>query len=116
MIEVAIILGAAIIAGGTILAKYWNQILDFMKGVILKLKKKMTGILMGSAVFIRKIGDRIQNRTKHYAKDKLGTWQEKIVTLEQNEKEVPLQYRKYVTIEDEFDLTPELELQLKKNG
>lgn len=116
MIEIALILGAAIIAGGTIIARYWNQILSFMKKVIQKLKGKIKGILMGSAVFIKRAGDRIQNRTKHYAKDELGTWHEKIVTLEQKEEEVPSQYRKYATIDDEFDLTSELENQIKSNG
>lgn len=115
MIEIAIILGAAIIAGGTLLAKYWNEVIGFMKKVINKLKAKVRGLLMGSAVFIKRVGNMIQNRTKHYSKDELGRWEEKIVVLEQNEKEVPEKYKEYATIEDEFDLTPELELQLKQN-
>lgn len=113
MIAIALILGATLIVGGTLVAKYWNKVLDFMKKVIDKLKKKVHGVLMGSAVFIKKIGNKYQNRTKHYSKDELGKWKETIVTYEQNEDEVPEKYRNYATMEDEFDLSPELEMELK---
>ena len=114
MIGIALIVGAALIAGGTLLAKYWNRVLDFMKKVISKLDAKLSGNskLMGTAIFIRKIGNKFQNRTKHYSKDEIGKWKETIVTYEQEENEIPEEYRKYATEDDEYDLTPELELQL----
>lgn len=113
MIGIALILAGVIIGTG-LLAKYWNTAIDFMKKVIYKLQAKVKGMLMGSAIFIKKMGDRYQNRTKHYSKDEIGKWKETIVTYEQNEDEVPEKYRDYSTLEDEFDLTPELELQLKQ--
>lgn len=112
MIGIALILGAVIV-GGTLIAKYWNKVVGFMKTVITKLKTKVQGILMGSAVFLKKIGDRFQNRTKHYSKNEAGKWKETIVTYEQNKEEIPEQYRNYITMDEEFDLSPELELQLK---
>ena len=113
MIGIALILGATLIVGGTLIAKYWNKIIDFMKTVINKLQLKVRGVVMGSAVFIKKIGDKFQNRTKYYSKDEVGKWKETIVTYEQNEDEVPEKYRNYAIMDDEFDLSPELELQLK---
>lgn len=113
MIGIALILGAVIV-GTTLIARYWSRIVDFMKKVFYKLKSKINGVLMGSCVFIKKLGDRFQNRTKHYSKNELGKWKETIVTYEQEEDEVPEKYRNYATLEDEFDLTPELELQLQQ--
>lgn len=67
---------------------------------------------MGTAIYIRKLGDKIQNRTKHYTKDEVGKWKETIVSYEQNWNEFPEEYRKYVRTDEEYDLTQELELQL----
>ena len=112
MIATALILGAGVLIGGGLITKYWNKIVSVLKSVITKLKAKIKGILMGSSVFIKKLGDKFQNRTKHYSKDEVGKWKETIVTYEQSENEVPEKYRNYATMDDEFDLTPELELQL----
>lgn len=113
MIATALILGAAFLIGASLLTKYWNKVIDVLKSVITKLKAKIKGIVMGSSVFIKKIGDKFQNRTKHYSKDEVGKWKETIVTYDQTENEVPEKYRNYATMDDEFDLSPELEMQLQ---
>lgn len=113
MIGIALILGAVIL-GTTLVARYWNTIVDFMKKVIYKLKARVRGTLMGSSVFIRKLGDRYQNRTKHYSKDETGKWKETIVTYDQNEEDVPEKYRNYAALADEFNLDAELEMELKR--
>lgn len=112
MIATALILGATLLIGGTLIAKYWNKIVEVLKKVINSIKTKIKGIVMGSSVFIKRIGDKFQNRTKHYSKNELGKWKETIVTYDQNEDEIPEKYRNYATMDDEFDLTPELELYL----
>ncbi|MBU3178392.1 hypothetical protein KPL47_18875 [Clostridium estertheticum] len=112
MIVTALILGAAFLVGASLLTKYWNNVISILKSVITKLKVKIKGIVMGSSVFIKRIGDKFQNRTKHYSKDEVGKWKETIVTFEQSENEVPEKYRNYATMDDEFDLSPELEMQL----
>lgn len=114
MIVTALILGATFLVGAGLLAKYWNKVIDVLKAVITKLKAKLKGIIMGSTVFIKKIGDKFQNRTKSYTEDEVGKWKETIVTYEQTENEVPEKYRNYATMDDEFDLSPELEMQLAK--
>jgi hypothetical protein len=114
MIGIALILGATLLVGGSLLSKYWNKVIDFLKNVIGKLKTKIKGVIMGSAVFIKRLGDKFQNRTKHYSKDEVGKWKETIVTYDQNENEVPEKYRNYATLDDEFDISPELEMQLKQ--
>lgn len=115
MIAVALLIGAVIV-GTTLLAKYWSKVVDFMKTVIGKLQVKLDASqkLMGAAIFIRKIGDKIQNKTKHYIKDEVGKWKETVITYEQEVDEIPEEYRKYASEDEDYDLTPELELQLNE--
>lgn len=112
-IAVPLILGAVIVGVGLI-AKYWRKIVDFLKNVINKLKKVIKGTVMGCSVFLKKIGDKFQNRTKHYSQNERGQWKETIVTYEQDENDIPEKYREYAGFCDEADLTPELQLQLEK--
>ncbi len=117
MIGIALILGAALIAGGTLIAIFWNKIMDFIKNTARKLEEKFAQSqkLMGVVQFIRKLGNRFQNRTKHYLKDvETGKWKEVIVTMEQEADEIPEEYRRHAEQTDEYDLTPELELQLNQ--
>lgn len=116
MIGIALLLGTALLVGTTLLAKYWNKVIDFMKKVIGKLEVKLNKNekLMGVAISIRKVGDRIQNKTRHYSKNEVGKWKETIVTYEQEVSEVPEEYRKYASETEDYDLTPELELQLNE--
>lgn len=115
MIATALILGAALFVGTTLLARYWNRVVDVMKRAVNKLKNMVTGVLVGSAIFIRKLGEKFQNRTKHYSKTNLGTWEETIISYEQTADEVPEEYQNYARSSNEYDLTLELELQLKGN-
>ena len=94
MIGIALIVGAAIV-GATLVARYWNKILDFMKKVIKKLSAKLSANskIMGTANYIRKVGNKFQNRTKYYSKNEEGKWKETVVTYEQTESEIPEEYR-----------------------
>ena len=116
MIATALILGATLLVGATLIAKYWNRVIDIMKKAIQKIQIMIAGTVMGSTVFIRKLGDMFQNRTKHYSKSYMGKWEETIVSYEQTEEEIPEEYRVCVHDNHEYDLTMQLELQLKGNG
>lgn len=112
IIAVPLILGALIV-GGTLIARYWRQMVEFLKKVLNKLKQVIKGTIMGSAVFLKKLGDKFQNRTKHYSQNEQGKWKETIVCYEQNADEIPEKYREYAGFDQEFDLTSELQLQLE---
>ena len=112
-IAVPLILGAVIVGVGLI-AKYWRKIVNFLQDVINKLKNIIKGVVMGCAVFLKKIGDKFQNRTKHYSQNEQGQWKETIVSYYQDESEIPEKYREYAGFCDEADLTSELQLQLEK--
>ena len=114
IIAVPLILGASVIVGATLVAKYWRNIVDFLKRVLTKLKQIIKGTIMGSAVFLKRIGDKFQNRTKHYSQNEQGKWKETIVCYEQDADEIPEKYREYAGFDQEVDLTEELQLQLEK--
>lgn len=114
MIAIALILGATAIIGTTLIAKYWNKVLSFLQKVIQKLKAKVQGTLMGSAVYIRKVGRKFQNKTKHYSKDEMMRWKETTVVYEMEEEEVPEEYRRYANEYEDYDVSDELEMQLKQ--
>ena len=114
IIAVPLILGASVIVGATLAAKYWRKIVDFLKKVLTKLKQIIKGTIMGSAVFLKRIGDKFQNRTKHYSQNEQGKWKETIVCYEQDADEIPEKYREYAGFDQEVDLTEELQLQLEK--
>ena len=113
IIAASVILGAVII-GATLVATYWNKIVDFMKRVLNKLKQVVKGTIMGSAVFLKKLGDKFQNRTKHYSQNEQGKWKETFVSYEQDADEIPEKYREYAGFDNEVDLTSELQLELEK--
>ena len=113
IIAASVILGAVII-GATLVATYWNKIVDFMKRVLNKLKQVVKGTIMGSAVFLKKLGDKFQNRTKHYSQNEQGKWKETVVSYEQDADEIPEEYREYAGFENEVDLTSELQLEIEK--
>jgi hypothetical protein len=115
MILAALILGTLIV-GGTLLAVYFREVQKFMQKVIQKLKVSFKTIVQGSTVFIKKIEDKFQTRTKHYSKNEIGQWKETIVTKTQEEDEVPEKYRTVATMDDEFDITPDFEMELTNNG
>lgn len=123
MITIAAIFAASafggILAGvtATLLEKYWDKIVNFLKKVITKLKEKLRETLIGCAVFLKKLSNKIyQNRTKHYSKNELGKWKETIVTYEQNEKEVPEKYKNIAVIDEEFDISDDFELVMEKRA
>lgn len=112
MLPILFLLGAAVIGVGLV-ATYWKNIVGFIKKVKTKIEEKLRKPILGCSVFIKKIGDKYQNRTKHYSKNELGKWKETIVSYEQNEEDVPEEYRKYATMDEEFDLTDEMAMHLK---
>ena len=114
MIATALIIGAVLLTATTLIAKYWNKIISFLKQVSQKLMAKLPGKLMGSAVFLRKVGRKFQNRTKHYSKDELMRWKETTVVYEMEEEEVPEEYRQYAKEYEDYDISDELEMQLKQ--
>ncbi|MBQ5319276.1 MAG: hypothetical protein J6K17_09295 [Oscillospiraceae bacterium] len=114
MILPALILGAVIV-GTSLVAIFWNKVVETLQKVINKIKVAMNRTVLGCTIKLKRLGDRFQNRQSHFSKDEQGNWQEQIVTYEQNAEEIPDKYKEgnYATMDDEFDISDDLELQLK---
>jgi hypothetical protein len=117
MLITALIIGVSLIVGATLIAKYWNKIFAFLKNVVNAIKFKLKRLVLGTKVFMKRIGDKFQTRTKNYSKDEeTKKWKETIVTCNHNEEEIPDEYKNinYATMPgDEFEITKDGEKQLE---
>lgn len=114
MILESILIGAAIIAGGSLLAVFWNDIVSWLKRGISKVKQMIKIGVYGTKVFIR-AGSKatVEEISRHFSKDHNNRWHETVVTREVPANKVPADIRKRAKYGREVDITSELELQLK---
>lgn len=88
MILTALLFGAAVIAGAGIVAAFWNDLVAFLKKAVEKVRALVAGIVYGTKVFIRKIGEAFKEISRNYSKVD-DHWQETIVTREIPASKVP---------------------------
>jgi hypothetical protein len=111
MLPLLFLAGAAIVGIGLI-AAFWGEIKSWLIRAAEYVAKVIKGIVDGTKVFFKKIGDMIKQISKNYSKNRVNnTWQETIVTRQVSEDEVPEEIRNKVN-SSEKDFTKELELQL----
>lgn len=90
------------------LTRFFEKALNMLKTVISKLAAKVRGVLLGSAHFFRRIGNRYQEGTKNYSlEEEIGEWNETTVTRDITLEDIPPQYR---TLDDEFEIDDTCEL------
>lgn len=112
MILTSIIFGAVLAAGVVgIVATFWNNIIDFLKKAVEKVKQIVVGIVYGCKVFVKKLSEGVREISRHYSKVD-GYWQETTVTKTISEREVPPEILERANAQTELDITDELELQL----
>ena len=115
MILTALLFGAAVIAGAGIVAAFWNDLVAFLKKAVEKVRAVVAGIVYGTKVFIRKIGEAFKEISRNYSKVD-DHWQETIVTREIPASKVPediLARANEIGYGQELDITDELEMQLE---
>lgn len=87
---------------------FFEKALNMLKNVVDKLASRVRGVILGSAHFFRKIGNKYQEGTKNYSlEEEIGEWNETTVTREIPLEDVPPKYR---TLDDEFDMDDTQEL------
>lgn len=111
MILTALITGAAIIAGVGLLATFWNDITNWIKKAINKVREITNAVCYGVSVFIRKISEGLKEISKHYTK-KQNQWEETVVTRKVSESEVPKEILEKASSSYDTDITEEYELAL----
>lgn len=96
-----------------IIINFFSNLLKLLRKVIKLVEKKLKQAIMGSSIYMKKIEDKIyEQRIKNYSLNEVGRWKETIVTAKQNEEEIPEEYRHYNVMDEEFDMTDELEMKL----
>ena len=111
MILTTLLAGAAIIAGVGIVAAFWNDLLNFLKKAIQKVRKIVDGIVYGCKVFIKKMREGVKEISRHYSKVDQH-WEETTITKVISESEVPPEILERARTNRELDITEELEMQL----
>ena len=88
-------------------ASFWEKLIGWLQNAIRKISEKIKKVVYGATVFAKRIGDKVKEISKHYAK--AGTvWEEYVVTKEVSEDEVP-DFIKANYRTDELDISNELE-------
>ncbi len=112
MILTGLIMGATLLVGASALATFWNNIINWLKRVYKKLETVIKGVLHGSRIFMKKMGEAVKEISKNYSK--VGTkWQETIVDKNIALNEVPDEYLNKMSVNNrEYEFSDELEMQL----
>lgn len=106
MILMSLILAAVTTAAvvGTV-AYFWDEITDWIKRAVEKVKTMVSGVIYGCKVLAQKVSEGFKEISRHYSKN--GTqWQETTVTRIIPESEVPDEFLKKVG-DIETDITDE---------
>jgi hypothetical protein len=110
-IGLILLLSGAIFAG---LAVYWQNIVEWVKKAVSKIKEVLGVSVEGTRTFIVKTQEGLQNRAKYYNKNKITSeWEETIYKKNVNESDVPADILAKVqmqTINIEVSTTEELRL------
>ena len=114
MIDTSLIMGTVLLAGKTLLEKFWNAITCKIREVIAKVSEIIHSAVLGVKVFLRKTSDGVMHITKNYSQNaETKKWKETVVKRTLNEDEIPPKMRKRLTMDDEFDITDEYEYVLR---
>lgn len=112
MILTTLLLGAGLLLGGSLLTRFWNDIIEWLKRAVDKVAEVIVGVVYGCTVFIKKLLEGVQEISKHYSKRNDGKWEETVVTKQISEDQVPEEIRRKAVYNKEVEVTKELELKL----
>lgn len=112
MILTTLLFGAAVIAGIGIVAAFWNDLVNFLKKAVNKVRQIIQGIVYGFKVFVKKLREGVKEISRHYSKVDQH-WEETTITKTIPESEVPPEILERAGVNTELDITEELELELQ---
>lgn len=113
MILTSVIIAATVIIGVGLVAAFWNDILSYLKKAIQKVAEIIHTAVLGVKVFLKKTSDGIIQVTKYYSQNQeTKKWKESINRRKIDEDKVPTEMKQRLTLDQEFDITEELEMQM----
>ena len=68
MLLTTLLWGAAFIAGVGIVAAFWNDLVNFLKKAVQKVRQIVEGIVYGCKVFVKKMREGVKEISRHYSK------------------------------------------------
>lgn len=96
------------------LAKYWKNIVNWIKKAVDKIKEVLNIVVEGTRTFILRTRDGLINKSKYYSKNKITKeWEETVYTKSVSESEVPpeiLAKVRSASMDTEVSTTEELRL------
>lgn len=107
------LIAAAVVVGVVL---FWEEIVNFLKKTMELVKKTVSGILYGTKVLVKKIGEGVKEIYEHYSKSG-DRWIKTVYTREVPEYDVPDEIlRKAEQAErrnEAADITREVEMKLE---
>jgi hypothetical protein len=113
MLIASLIIGAALLVGGSLLVSFWNNVIGWLKRAIAKVQQVINKAVYGMKLFIRQLSNGFRETSKHYSKDDNNRWNETVTTREVSANEVPPEIRKMAAHNKDRDITNELALKLQ---
>jgi len=108
----SLIIGAALLLGGSLLVKFWNNVIDWLKRAISKVQQVIQKAVYGTKLFIRKVAAGFFQTSKHYSKDHSNRWHETVTTRQIAASDVPPEIRNMAQAHYDTDITDELAAKL----
>lgn len=110
----AILLGASIAA---IVGIFWEEIVEWLKICVEKIKKIVAGIWYGVKVFLSKVGENVSQISRHYSKEG-DQWYVTQETRKISQNDVPMDILDKMrrSRAAETDITDEIEEKLELAG
>ena len=110
------LIGAGIVLGGLFIIAYWDEIMNWLKDFVLRIKRNIPRVMHSMGVFIKGLGRVGHIIHKLFFKEN-NKWFQKTTTTEIEEDEIPAKYRNKMGQQQENDITDEIEgdLQLSLN-
>ena len=111
MLGLGLLLAGTIVGMG-IIAVFWEQIRDWLKRVVEKVRSVVQGAIQGVRIFFTKMREAGKEISKNYVKVGMK-WQETIVQRTVEFSEIPEEYRNRMVVDsEEYEFTDELANQL----
>ncbi len=119
MIPIMLVLGLSV-AAIALLAKYWQNIVKWIKKAVNKIQEVLKVLVEGTRTFISKLNGQFVNKSKYYYKNKVTKeFEEVIYTREVDLNEIPPEIMaKFLNATEGTDIstTDELKLNLESIG
>ena len=106
------ILTGLIIAAGFLAVTFWDNLRVWLVKALQEARKLIKGALIGSKVFLQRLGKAYKEVAKMYSQDEKQQWHLTTTTRVVSENEIPEEIRRKAASSNEVDITKQFEKEL----